>query len=604
MTAVTRSRDGVPQWDGDAATFQDYEEQSLQWEQSQPYHKRYLGGPKLIAELSGAARKHVMGKRPDWVSYDGGVAHLLQHLRTCLGRPTIPEMTEYLNRFFRQSRRRRFETMNAYVTRKMEVDHRARQALFRVQKYYDRRHQGRQQWQQWNQSWHDHRDWGGHQGWGYQQWNSQRHDDQEREDEDEDQWYDADAQERQDEPAEPPRSLRAASSYDPSEDEHWKLHTDELLPEFLQGWYLLVDSGLEAHERNMIQTAVLEDFSVQRISQELRRQWPDDELKKRDQSTKGSSFWNDLEDDEDYDIEDIQEGYSLEGLTEEGQVLYGEAAEDIQQAQAVIQQARRTLRDARARQHQARLSRQYYKTSSTSYGQKKTSFQPDSRSGPLKCLRCGKAHRTTDCPDRQGQVGGRTKGDQAHTAAEAAPFVCFSEEAAVTDDAMTSFGPGKSTQEAMRQGYGVIDGGATKTLGSIEAIQTILDLNEKKHGCSRLAEVDTNNRPTFGFGNSSQDTCVSTASLEVSAGNRPGTLQVHALDKGNGPVLISVQTLRRLKAVIDFDSDTMVLRALDPTKLIQLERSASGHQLLPLTDDLFKNARTCTRQVPGLQDFC
>ena len=61
-TEVTRSKDGVPQWDGDATKFQEYEEQALQWEQSIPYHKRYLAGPKLVAELSGPARKHVTGK--------------------------------------------------------------------------------------------------------------------------------------------------------------------------------------------------------------------------------------------------------------------------------------------------------------------------------------------------------------------------------------------------------------------------------------------------------------------------------------------------------------------------------------------------------------
>jgi hypothetical protein len=48
----------------------------------------------------------------------------------------------------------------------------------------------------------------------------------------------------------------------------------------------------------------------------------------------------------------------------------------------------------------------------------------------------------------------------------------------------------------------------------------------------------------------------------------------------------------------------MVLRALDPNKVIPLERSASGHQLLPLTEDLYKDAITCNRQVPSLSDFC
>ena len=105
----------------------------LQWEQAAPYHKRYLCGPKLLGELSGAAKKHVVGKRPDWVSFAGGVEHLMNHLRERLGRPQIPELSDYLNKYFRQSRRRRFETMNDYITRKCELYSRARQALMRVQ---------------------------------------------------------------------------------------------------------------------------------------------------------------------------------------------------------------------------------------------------------------------------------------------------------------------------------------------------------------------------------------------------------------------------------------------------------------------------------------
>lgn len=151
MTGVTKTKDGVPQWDGDSNLFQQYEEEALQWEQSIATHKRYLCAPRLIGELSGSAKKHVMGKRPDWVSFEGGVTYLLRHLRECLGKPTIPELTEFLNRFFRQSRRKRFETMNQYITRKLEIYNRARQALARVQGYYDHRYHQRQRssWSSW-----------------------------------------------------------------------------------------------------------------------------------------------------------------------------------------------------------------------------------------------------------------------------------------------------------------------------------------------------------------------------------------------------------------------------------------------------------------------
>ena len=41
-----------------------------------------------------------------------------------------------------------------------------------------------------------------------------------------------------------------------TEDEHWKRDGQELLPDFLQGWYLLQDASLDGNERNMVQTAL------------------------------------------------------------------------------------------------------------------------------------------------------------------------------------------------------------------------------------------------------------------------------------------------------------------------------------------------------------
>ena len=116
--------------------------------------------------------------------------------------------------------------------------------------------------------------------------------------------------------------------------------------------------------------------------------------------------------------------------------------------------------------------------------------------------------------------------------------------------------------------------------------------------------MDVANRPTFGFGNSSQNQCISTAQLKSKANDKAGILQIHALNQGQGPILISIDTLRKLKAVIDFSADLMVLRALDDQKMIPLERSAAGHQLLPLTEDLMAKAISCKSQVPSLRNFC
>ena len=122
----------MPSWDGNPGSFQEYEESSLLWEQSVAFQKRYLCGPRLAAELTGAARRLVSGRSPDWLSDNDGVKRLMAHLRQCLGKAQIAELTEQLSKFFKGSRRRSGEGINDYISRKNEIYLRVCQALQRV----------------------------------------------------------------------------------------------------------------------------------------------------------------------------------------------------------------------------------------------------------------------------------------------------------------------------------------------------------------------------------------------------------------------------------------------------------------------------------------
>ena len=429
VEGISRNKDGVPQWGGDAASFQQYEEEALQWEQSIAYGKRYLCGPKLIQEMSGTARKYVTGKRPDWLSFNGGVAHLMQHLRRGLGRPQIPELSEFLNRYFKQSRRKRLENMNQYIVRKTEVYQRARQALARVLT-----HQGaqagqwtqRQQWEgsYWNSSWQSARP----------RQNGRSTGQASREDPvpEDDPW--ARARPAGDESAEEFQDAEDGDAYSnwygsnqshwhPPENETWIYDTPELLPDFLQGWYLLMDVNLNRSEKNLIQTAVRGDFSSERIAQELRTQWPEDELREHDQGMKQASYWQDDLDDhgEDWRDDITMKSLQEDGMSEEGLAMMADAEEQAEEALAVIERAKRTLREARAKQHQVKLNRPYYRTEVEKY---------KSKSGPLKCFKCGGDHKIAVCPDRLGpKPSGNTK-------VESAPFVCF-----VNDQSEEAMGP-------------------------------------------------------------------------------------------------------------------------------------------------------------------
>ena len=580
---ISKTKEGVPQWSGEASTFTEYEEQCLLYEQSVEYHKRYMVGPRLISELQGPAKRLVVGKKADWVSFPGGVQVLLNALRASLGKPQVSEMADYLTKYFRQTRRKAQESMADYITRKCEVYLRAQQALRRVlpqhlkasnqsagsvgsglgPSYWSRRtsvesaetgsqaaapiaeapgdntaeteteatQDGNQsQWGdwQWNQWSYWQRGWYGYQtGWNTDWWSQSKR-------------YHEDSKE--DEPV------------------------MEILPDFVQGWYLLFDASLNTTERNLIHTAVQGDYSLQRIAQELRSQWDDNNIRQRD-SRHQTSYLGEAEDEIEEDDFGLQEGYTAENLSEEGQALVAEAEEEVQSALAALHQAKRTLREAREKQHQVRMSRQYFKAPGSSRpGGSSAAPKPGkptswSQSRPkddskMICLKCNKmGHRAANCPQRDQQA------QHTDEQVESAPFICYGEMALSANSLEKDDEPMMTTQEAMKQGWCVVDGGATRTLGSLVAVQNVLDKNVEETGHTKLIKVDTERKPIFSFGNSSENQCMSTVELGVQARTKEGKLTVHTLDAGSGPILLSVASLRALGAIVDFSSDLMVLRS-------------------------------------------
>ena len=601
----------IPTWDGSADSFQASCEAALLFEQTTKFQDRYLAGPRLVGELQGAAKRLIVGQKPDWVSYNGGVEHLLQHLRRCLGKPQVPELTELLAKYFKTSKRKPGELMGEYITRKCELYVRAQQSMSRIKPHHDRTEASTGvdwpgPWNSYsrrssvdsrastegvpegdmsndsqaaaptapttgepsethssstsntgnqNYTWNDWSWSGSSSYWNWQSYSSWN-------------WQ--------------PRNWGSASSYS----EGTSMVLPELVPEFVQAWLLLQDAGLEPHEKNTVIVATQGDMSLQRVAQELRNQFADLDIKKRDTSRKYHGYVGDRVGDSEDESPTPETSFNAETeLNEEGWALWSETEDEIQTALAALQQTRRTLRDARERQKQVKQNRQYFRQ-----GPRKSDGSHQ-REAHITCLKCGKTgHKAINCPQNSQQA----------SAAEMAPFICFAQEESMDEQAWaTERAPEKpTTSDAVAAGKAVIDCGATKSIGSARALEQVMKLS--KHG---IKKVDTQDRPRFGFGNSSEDRCISTLHLNVQAAEQPGIMRIHALNRGSGPVLLSVSTLKALGAMIDFADGTMVLRHVDANKLLTLEESQTGHLLLPLVDDLLSGAEPTQRPIPSLKSY-
>ena len=154
--------------------------------------------------------------------------------------------------------------------------------------------------------------------------------------------------------------------------------------------------------------------------------------------------------------------------------------------------------------------------------------------------------------------------------------------------------------DLLENGKAIIDGGATSTVGSVDALDRIKSINWEK-GKRQDISIDSNERPSFRFGNNGKTTCLSTAQLNVPLHGSDSTMRVHVHEVPNQPVLLSIASLRKLGAVIDFSEDQMILKAVDPCRVIKLERTSSGHQVFPLTEDVY---RTSTCRQNAFESLC
>ena len=107
VMTVTRGEDGVPSWDGNPSTWTEYRRAAYMYEETVKWENRYLCGPRLASELTGAAKATIANKRRGWLSIPDGVGKLLKCLREMMSEPALPEIANQVRAYFKLLRRER-----------------------------------------------------------------------------------------------------------------------------------------------------------------------------------------------------------------------------------------------------------------------------------------------------------------------------------------------------------------------------------------------------------------------------------------------------------------------------------------------------------------
>ena len=607
--SIHRTSDGVPKYDGTPELLTAYREEALQYLMTFEYKKRYLVGPRLAKELEGTARVAIRTnviQNPQWLAHPRGVYTLLQHLEDVIAKPSLPEASRFVMKFFYNLQRRKQETMTSLIARHGEALREASQALRKVEKDYgaksvfDSGHLGRQSRGSSNPA-ASHASWrhsegpfrddgrleedeedqaeeeGGHGWWQGQQWQQWGWRD----------WHPSSDWSTQ---------TWHTPEYDPPES--WDRSNDIFIPEFLAGFLLLHRSGLDAHERSNVLAAIRGEFSTGSVAKALREQWSDDDLMKRDRMRTNSAMVADEElemdteafaaDEDDFDLEQLEASEKEIYLAEQSRV---------DEALAAIQMHKNTLREARWKQKQVKLGRGFFPPKPF---QKGGAGAKGSSRGKVACFRCGGNHYSYECTKPKDAKAAHIAFGAWEIHGGDADGTDPSEEDSSSHFAGHSAEEAFQAKEVIDQCMGIIDSGATSSLGSIEALQAVQMHNLEHQGSSGMT-VDLTERPVFRFGNGDTKGCISTVQVELGAGDRAGTFKVHVHDSPIQPVLISRKALKSLKAVIDFEEGTVVYKAIDSKKVVRLREAENGHLLMPLTGNLVSHCQE--RRTPFVSLF-
>ena len=196
------------------------------------------------------------------------------------------------------------------------------------------------------------------------------------------------------------------------------------------------------------------------------------------------------------------------------------------------------------------------------------------------CFVCGKqGHGYMTCPYRNKSQGSGTQGKFGHAnfVDEVYTVSGVDVPTSSTDHAELPQLPAVADMQRLiltaadpsmvghpeRLGYGVLDTGATETVGSLEAIEFISQQRLKHFGPEEIG-VDPKRRKRFKFGNAEEKYAESFVLLPQTVNGNKTTLGVYTLDVPGVPILFGVKTMWRLGAVINVRNMTIEFTH-DPT---------------------------------------
>eukprot|EP00435_Cladocopium_sp_Y103_P065930 s567_g28.t1 len=218
--------------------------------------------------------------------------------------------------------------------------------------------------------------------------------------------------------------------------------------------------------------------------------------------------------------------------------------------------------------------------------------------GNVGCFICGdRGHGFRQCPKRNN-----TGSPSSHQNKGTKKGTFWVEAVTPSSLAFVGMVTSSTTRILDTTGYGVLDLGATETVGSLEALEGLMALRHLQAGEDEEIQVFTGptvNKP-FRFGNGGIKFSESYVLIPQRLGEARVMLGLYTIDANKVPILIGMKTLEKLGAIIDVQGQCMVLANVAPDFKIPLGKSHAGHLLVDLTSDWLSVGQPLKAQPVGV----
>ena len=290
------------------------------------------------------------------------------------------------------------------------------------------------------------------------------------------------------------------------------------------------------------------------------------------------------------------------------------AAKELQELFVAFDLKVRTFKEARNAVYQKGKNRGFYKggkgkgkghqgkskkgspSPSTAFtlqtsGKGKSNNSPTTKPGYTGCFICGDlAHDFRNCPKRGQASGPTTKAKMIGMVEEVTEIVedaspkSSSPPAADLQRLILAAAASGSASDPQRLGWAVVDTGATETVGSLEAIEHVMERRASVFGQEKVG-LNCRKKKRFKFGNAQEQESASFILLPQRIQGTSTSLGIYTLDVPGVPILIGIKTLSRLGALVDVNEPSLIFRKNFPGIRIPLVRGQNGHLLLDLCRD-------------------